>query len=163
MYSDHDLEKKVRSSLRGIQLQKPPRELLSTFEDQVWSRITNPRPALPGFFLAAPVIGLFVLLAGYGLWLLKQPSLPLPAPAQTRMVVSTPTPALIPESPKTSVLASTQEILPSAESEQGIPDSILDSRIRDLLVLEWLGEADGLLEDFNQMPGIAETALPKAI
>ena len=76
----------------------------------------------------------------------------LPAPDQTRMVVSTPTSVPVPASAKTSVLASAQEMLPSADSETGIPDAILDSRIRDLLVLEWLGEADGLLEDFNPVP-----------
>jgi len=161
MHSDHDLEKEVRASLRDVQLQKPPQELLSTFEDQVWSRITNPRPALPVLFLAAPVMVLFVLLAGYGLWLLKQPALPLPETAQTTVIVSMPTAVSIPETAQTSVAALTHEMHPSAENEPSIPDDILDSRIRDLLVLEWLGEADGLLEDFNQMP--VETAVARTI
>ncbi|MBP9865983.1 MAG: hypothetical protein KBC91_06245 [Candidatus Omnitrophica bacterium] len=161
MHSDHDLEKEIRFILRGSRLQEPPKELLNNFEDQVWDQIIHPRPPLPGLTLAAPILLLVILIAGYAFWLLQPASLPITDSPKSQSAAVAPAPDQTTVSEKIQFDTAPQQMLSSAESEPLITDEVLDSRIRDLLILEWLGETDGLLEDFNLMP--AEAAITRTI
>jgi len=165
MHSDHDLEKEIRFILRGSRLQEPPKELLNNFEDQVWGRITDPRPQGSGLLSAAAILILLLLIASYAFWLLQPAPLSMPeskTPEEPRLV-SAPSPEI-----KKAVISDLSNVpaakmLSDTEKEPGLSDDALDRHIKDLLILEWLGEADGLLEDFNQLPGAIEATVPKPL
>ncbi len=141
-----DDEKEIRFLLRGTQLKKPPVSVLQDYENQVWDRIKNPGVSYSAFPLAAAAFVLALALAGYGFWILNRP---------------------LSEAPPPSVLVQSADI-PQAVGENApeaaeIPQAQLDTMARDLLILQWLGEDGGLLEDWDNLPLLIETALPKAL
>jgi len=135
-----DDEKKIKKILDAYSVRKPPDALMKDYEKEVMEKIKVSKPGFPlglGIALGASLTCLAIAAMLYFVYL---------APAKSRgadqnvsknleVIVIRPTPT--PEPINTPVV----------EDE----DSYYDTLAQDLLLLEMLGEDEGLLDDFELM------------
>lgn len=160
--SNHHEDEEIRKLLKSFRAKRPPEDLLKNYEQEVLRKIHAAPgqgfPAAGAFALAACGAGLLVL----GIVMLAprphtvKPAVPeISAEAPVRRDL---TPEASPEaapSPETAP----KELSPAAEAAELSED---DVAARDLLILEMLGEDEGLVDGFDRMAGDSEFWTPPA-
>jgi len=162
METMNDIEKEIRQALKGQHLPKPDKALMASFDEEVWEKIMNPPPTPMGLAFILPAAAI-VLLLSFGLWwgLTSKPHSQTESGNQAIEITPKPLTML----PQTEIAEVKGDIIPEASSSdlKTVSNDLVDERIRDLLILEWLGEADGLLEGFESPSFNPEVGISKII
>jgi len=133
-----DDEKKIKKILDAYSVRKPPDSLMKDYEKEVMEKIKASKPGFPlglGIALGASLTCLAIAAMLYFVYL---------APAKPRGGVQN-----ISNHQEVIVIRpkSTPETISLSLVEE--EDSFYDNLAQDLLLLEMLGEAEGLLDDFE--------------
>ncbi len=136
-------EKEIAALMKNVRLKSVPPAFLENYEQEVWARIR--RPAFPvgvAFVCAAALIGMAVL--GYGLWQTININ------KSQHISLSSPNAFVGDLDSRQKHAGMTKEIHakpPQEEKKTEFSDQALDNLAREVLVLQWLGEDSGLLDD----------------
>lgn len=131
-------EKEIRKFFGGCRFKKPPQDLMKNYEEEVQRKIAQPPSVfgLQGVLAIALVVGVLAVVGFFVVPSLVKPKVPV--------ILSEPSPARI-------------ELPPSAASNKAIRQEELFERVaEDILILEILGEDEGLMEDFDSIETDAE-------
>ena len=156
-------EKEIAQMLKQVRLKSAPDALLKNYEREVWTKIR--RPAFPALGIAAACavfIGAGILI--FVLWQTiaqpKRSASPVPSLEAPVLIVAEPrvreyAPAAQPVEPVIPAQAQIQK----AAAPEDISEESMDRLAREILVLQWLGEDSGLLDDWDDAPFLAETGM----
>jgi len=151
-------EKEIRELFESRRLKIPPESLLKDYESGVWKRIRagQPGPGVGFGVVFSVVLGLALIgfLAVYfGILAPKPKPATVPAPlvdALMQAVSPSPLPvrqAGYPSPPKEERAKNADGASPLFETGmRGGPNTEIDELLEELLILEMLGEAEGVLE-----------------
>ena len=160
--SNHHEDEEIRKLLKSFRASRPPEDLLKNYEQEVLRKVHaapgHGLPAAGAFALAACGLGLLAL----GIFLIG-PRLQTVKPAAEQSSAEAPvrgdlSPQTIPDTAP-SFEAIPKEMSPAAEAAELSED---DAAARDLLILEMLGEDEGLVDGFDRMAADSEFWTPPA-
>ncbi|PIW64761.1 MAG: hypothetical protein COW13_00510 [Candidatus Omnitrophica bacterium CG12_big_fil_rev_8_21_14_0_65_50_5] len=142
----HD-DAQIRKFMKSHPPAQPPASLMKNYEQEVLRKIHTSGQPGSGF---SPALGFSaaaaLLLAGglaFYFFGLRPQTMPAAAPRETLVI----------QSPVEDTSLATPPWIPSTESEQEavMADTSEEAMSRDLLILEMLGEDDGILEGFEPL------------